>query len=95
MLKIANNIIWAGIIIEQIVVVFGNGRAVIKFKAKGFEIVATSLCLGNLSKAWFVDNMKKTGLNGYFYDFSAGCNAIAVDDILDIHKYLMKKNNII
>ena len=42
-----------------------------------------------------VDNMKKkTGLNGYVYDFCIDYNAIAVDDILDIHKYLMEKNGI-
>ena len=35
--------------------------------------------------------MKKTGLNGYTYDFNVDCNAIAVADILGIHKYLMKK----
>ena len=39
--------------------------------------------------------MEKTRLSGYFYDFSADYDAIAVDDILDIHKYLMKKNNMI
>ena len=39
--------------------------------------------------------MKKTGLTGYVYDFSADYNAIAVDDIKDIHRYLMKKNNMI
>ena len=39
--------------------------------------------------------MKITGLNGYVYDFSADYNAIAVDDILDIHNYLMKKNDIV
>ena len=38
---------------------------------------------------------KKTGLNGYVYDFSVDYDAIAVDDILDIHKYLMKKNNMV
>ena len=36
--------------------------------------------------------MKKTGLNGYFYDFIVNYDAIAVADILDIRKYLMKKN---
>ena len=41
-----------------------------KFKAKNSEIAATSLCLGNISKDFSVDNMKKTGLNGYVYDFS-------------------------
>ena len=38
--------------------------------------------------------MKKTGFYGYFYDFSVGYDAIAVNDILGIHKYLMKKENI-
>ena len=36
--------------------------------------------------------MKKTGLNGHVYDFSVDY-AIAVDDILDIHNYFMKKND--
>ena len=34
--------------------------------------------------------MEKPGLNGYVYDFSFDYDSIAVDDILDIHKYLMK-----
>ena len=38
-----------------------------------------------------VDNMKKTGFNGYVYDFSVDYDATDVDDIIDIHKYLMKK----
>ena len=48
------------------------------------------MCLGNISKDFSVDNMKKTGINGYVYDFSVDYDAIPVDDILDIHKYLMK-----
>ena len=28
------------------------------------------MCLGNISKDWSVDNLKKTGLKGYAYDFS-------------------------
>ena len=51
--------------------------------------------IGNISKDGSVDNMKKTGLNGYVYDFSVDYDAIATDDILDIHKYFMKKNNMI
>ena len=35
--------------------------------------------------------MKKAGLTGYVYDFSVDYNAIAVDDVKDIHNYLMKK----
>ena len=72
-----------------------NGTRIYKFKAKDSEIVAALLCLGNISKDWSVDNMKKTEFDGYVYDFSVDCNVIAADDILDIHKYLMKKNNII
>ena len=73
---------------------FVNGTEIIKFKAKDSEIVATPLCLGNISKDWSVDNMKKAGLNQYVYDFSINYNAIAVADILDIHKYLIKKHYI-
>ena len=39
--------------------------------------------------------MKKTGLNRYIYDFSVNYDAVAVDDILDIHSYLIKKNEIV
>ena len=45
--------------------VFVNGTNIIKFKAKDSKIVATPLCLGNISKDFSVDNMKKAGLNGY------------------------------
>ena len=72
---------------------FFNGTEIHKFKAKDSEVVVNPLCLGNISKDFSVDNMKNTGLNGYVYDFSADYDAIAVDDILEIHKYLMKKNN--
>ena len=74
---------------------FANGTEIIKFKAKDSEITSYSLCLGNISKDWSVDNTKKTGLKGYVYDFSVDYDAIAVADILDIHKYLMKKNGIV
>ena len=37
--------------------------------------------------------MKITGSNGYVYDFSVDYDAVAVHNILDIHKYLMKKNS--
>ena len=38
---------------------FVNGTEIYKFKAKNFEIVASPLCLGNISKDWSTDNMKK------------------------------------
>ena len=39
--------------------------------------------------------MKKNRLTGYVYEFSADYNAVAVDDVKDIHNYLMKKENMI
>ena len=74
---------------------FVNGTQIYKFKAKDYKIVASPLCLGNISKDWSVDNMNKTGFNGYVYDFSVDYDATDIDDIKDIHKYLMKKNNIV
>ena len=49
---------------------FVNGTEIHKMKAKDSEIMASPLYLGNISKAFSVDNMEKTGLNGYIYDFS-------------------------
>ena len=74
---------------------FVNGKGIHKFKAKDSRIVAPSLCLGNISKDWTVDNMKRTGFNSYVYDFSVDYDAIVVDDILDIHNYLIKMNDIV
>ena len=71
-----------------------NGREIHKFKARDSDIVATSLCLGNISKDWTVINREKTGLNGYVYDFSVDYGSIEVDDVLDIQNYLKKKNDI-
>ena len=70
---------------------FVNGTEIYKFKARDPEIAAVSLCLGNISKGWSEDNMKKTGFSGYAYDFSVDYDATDVDDIFDIHKYLMKR----
>ena len=74
---------------------FVNATEICKFKAKYSEIVATPLCLGNISKDFSVDNMKKTGLHGNVYEFSVDYEAIANDKILDIHNYLMEKNGVL
>ena len=66
--------------------VFVNGTEIYKFKAKDSEIVPSPLCLGNISKDWSIDNMKKkTGFTDYVYDFSIDYNVTDVDDIKDIH----------
>ena len=70
---------------------FANGIEIYKFKAKDSEIVTSPLCLGNISKDRSTDNVKKTGFNGYVYDFSVDYDSTDADDIVDIRKYLMKK----
>ena len=50
---------------------FVNGIEIHKFEVKDSEIVASPLCLGNVSKDWSTDNMKKTGFTDHVYDFSA------------------------
>ena len=71
---------------------FVNGTEIIKFKGKDSKINPYKLCLGNISKDWSVD---KTGLKGFVYDFSVDYDAIKVSDILEIHKYLIEKNDIV
>ena len=51
-----------------------------------------SICLGNVSKDFSIDNMRKTGLFGYVYDFNVDYDVTAIDNILNIYKYLMKKH---
>ena len=44
-------------------------------------------------KRWSIDNLKRTGFNGYIYDFSVNYDATDIDCIKDIHEYLMKKKD--
>ena len=74
---------------------FVNDKEFYKFKTKDCETLVGPICLGNISKDWSVDNMKRTGFTYYVYDFSVDYDTTSVDDIKGIHKYLMKKNNMI
>ena len=74
---------------------FFIGTEIYKFKAKDSEILVGPIFLVNISKNWSIDNMKRTGFTGYVYDFSISYDPIIVDDIKNIQKYLIRKNNII
>ena len=53
------------------------------------------LCLRNLSQDFIANNMKKkSGVNGYEYDFSVDFSIIDNSNIMNIHKCLMKKHDI-
>ena len=80
---------------------FVNGKEIMKFKSKDSEIVASPLCLGNISKDWSADSMKKTGLNGYVYefcvdyaDFNTSPPINVAEYLLPVHRYFMLKYKI-
>ena len=58
-------------------------------------VVPNNLCLGNVLKNFPVSKMKIAGFNGYICDSSVDYNSIDVNDIKNIHKCFMKKNNIV
>ena len=78
---------------------FVNVKEIIKFKAKDSEIVASPLCLGNISEDWSTDNMKRTGLNGYVYKFNVDYRPLNLSNpyktISGIHRYFKAKYSII
>ena len=74
---------------------FVNGKEIINFNAKDSEVVPHPLCLGGISKDFPSQIAKNFGLTRYIYDLSVDYWAITNDKILNNHKYLMKKNNIV
>ena len=75
---------------------FVNGKEI---KAKDSEIVASPLCLGNISKGWSTNNLKKAGLNGYVYEFNVDYRYLNTTDIVKnmpiTHSYFMLKYGIL
>ena len=75
-------------------VLFVNATKTCQFKAKDSEIKNYPFCLENVSNDFTAISMKKTRLNGYVYEFSLGYNTIDTSNVINIHKYLMKKHDI-
>ena len=71
-----------------------NGVKIYLFKVKDSQTNTRPLCLGNISKEFTNDNMKKRGLNGYLHDFLVGFKITDKSEILKIHKYFMAKHDI-
>ena len=74
---------------------FVNGKEIIKYKADNKNVnFPTRFCLGSMSDGFSAAESREVSLNGNLYDFSVDYNSIDKSDILNIHKYLMTKNNI-
>ena len=85
---------------------FLNGQKVTLFKANNSVITSTNtriITLGSLSRSYpsgnynrlSEKNINDTKIYGNIYYFSVDYSAISNDEILKIHKYLMKKNGVI
>ena len=70
---------------------FISAAKVYQFKRKDSEIKDYTLCLGNISKDFTMNNMKKFGLGRVVKFFCVDFNPIDTNDILDFDKYLMKR----
>ena len=70
-----------------------NETEIYKFKAED-NISWYNFCLGSVSQNFTKDEQSEISLNGTVYDFSVDHSSIKVEDILNIHLYLMIKNNI-
>ena len=66
-----------------------------KFKADNENVnFWTQFCLGSIFSRFSALESREVYLNGNVYDFSVDYNSVDKYDILNIHKYLMIKNNI-
>ena len=72
-----------------------NGKEIFKFKADNKNVnFLTQFCLRSISNGFSATKSKEVSLNGNVYDFSVDYNSIDKFNILNIHKYLMTKDNI-
>ena len=75
---------------------FVNRVEQLKFKSSISYKDRSLLCVGNMSSDWSLTNGTKTGLYGNVYDFAVNYVRLnSVETIYDIHRYLIKKHNIV
>ena len=73
---------------------FVNGNEIFKFKADNKNVkFPTQFCLGIISNGFNAHESREVSLNGHVYDFSVDHNSVDKYNMLNIHKYLMTKNN--
>ena len=74
---------------------FVNGKQIFKFKANNKNVnFPTQFCLGSISRGFSAAESRELYLNGNVYDLSVDNTSIDKSDILNIHKYLMNKNDV-
>ena len=73
---------------------YNDPAKIYQFKVNDSNIKNYPLYLGNILKDFTAIHIKKAGLNGYVYEFYFDYNIIDTSNIVNIHKYLMKKHDI-
>ena len=74
---------------------FVNGKEIYKFKSYNKNVnFPRQFCLGSISIEFSASESREVSLNGNVYDFLVDSNSIDKSEILNIHKYLMTKNDI-
>ena len=76
---------------------FVNGKEIIyMFKANNLSVnFPPHVSLGSISNKFSYTEAEEVSLKGNVYEFSIAYREIAVDNILDIHKYLIKENGVV
>ena len=73
---------------------FVNGKEIFKFRSDNKNInLPTQFCLGSISNGFSAIESRVVSLNENIYNLSVDYNFFDKPDILNIHKYLMNKNN--
>ena len=74
---------------------YANGVKIYQFKERDSEIKQYLLRLELFQKILQLITWKKTGLNEYAYDFIVNYETIGFSDMVDNHKYLTKKYDMV
>ena len=73
---------------------FGNAKEICQFKANNENVTfPNQFCVRSISNGLGPSDSKEVSLKN-MYHFSVNYNVIDKSDIINIHKYLMVKNNI-
>ena len=71
-----------------------RGKEIFKFKADNKNVnFPARFCLGSISIRFSTTEFREVPLNGSVYDFSVDYKSIGKSGILNIHEYLITKNN--
>ena len=75
---------------------FVNGKVICKSKANNRNVdFLNQFCLGSISNGFSDNESKEVSFKENVHDFLVDYKAIEKCDILDIHKYLTKKDDIV